>query len=424
LPIDLRRRERALLVTVAFHRTDHRDSWPAEDVAEELRQLVASTNVDIVQASVVTRDAPTPNLLIGTGKVEELRAAAAEAGADVAIFNQNLSPAQQRNLEEALDLKVIDRTQLILEIFAQRAHSQEGKVQVALAQYTYLLPRLTGKGIALSRLGGGIGTRGPGEQKLEVDRRRIRAQIARLKQDLAVIRQRRGRRRQERQGHAIPTVALVGYTNAGKTTLLNALTHTQADAKDQLFTTLDPMARRLTLPTHQVVILNDTVGFLHALPHHLIEAFQATLEEVHDAQLLLHVVDASHPLRDAHLAVVEEVVRQLHADGTPRLTVFNKLDRLPREEARQLQRQHPEAVCIAALTGEGLPQLLDRLVHQLAGSLVAITLTIPRTAQVWVHRIYEQGAVTRRQDTEAGIQLEAWVSQELRGMLAHAGFLT
>jgi len=424
LTIDLRRRERALLVTVAFHRANHRDAWPAEDVAEELRQLVASTHVDIIHAAIVTRDAPTPNLLIGRGKVEELRAAAAEAGADVAVFSRDLSPAQQRNLEEALDLKVIDRTQLILEIFAQRAHSQEGKVQVALAQYMYLLPRLTGKGIALSRLGGGIGTRGPGEQKLEVDRRRIRAQIARLKQDLAVIRQRRGRRRQERQSHAVPTVALVGYTNAGKTTLLNALTHTQADVKDQLFTTLDPMARRLTLPTHQVVIMSDTVGFLHALPHHLIEAFHATLEEVHDAQLLLHVVDASHPLRDAHLAVVEEVVRQLHADETPRLTVFNKLDRLPREEARQLQRQYPEGVLIAALTGEGLPQLLDRLVHQLTGSLVSVTLQIPRTAQAWVHRVYEQGAVTRRQDTEDGVQLEAWVSHELQGILAHAGFLT
>ena len=362
--IDVQARERALVVAVAFRRARYHDPWPLEDAVAELRELVRSTGVEIVGEQVIAREAPIPGLMIGRGRAEALHLAVEAERADVVVINHDLSSAQQRNLEALLGAKVIDRTQLILDLFAQRAHSQEGKVQVALAQHEYLLPRLAGKGILLSRLGGGIGTRGPGEQKLETDRRRIRARIAKLHQELAEIRQRRRRSRQERRVNVVPTVALVGYTNVGKTTVLNAVTKSQAAVHDQLFTTLDPISRRLLLPTHQPIILSDTVGFLHQLPHHLIEAFQATLEEVQEADLLLHVVDAGHPLRDRQVAAVEQVLSQLGVEAAPRLLVFNKVDRISTLERQQIQRQMPEAILLSALTGEGLPHLMDRVVQQ------------------------------------------------------------
>lgn len=421
--IELQTRERALLVTVLFRASAYQDPWPAAESAAELRELAASTGVESVREVTVTREAPTPGLALGRGKVEELRALVEETRADVLIINHDLSSAQQRNLEEMVGIKVIDRTQLILDLFAQRAHSQEGKVQVALAQHEYLLPRLTGKGVLLSRLGGGIGTRGPGEQKLEVDRRRIRARIAKLQRDLAVIRRRRGNIRRERQAHAIPTVVLVGYTNAGKSTLFNALTRAGAPAKDQLFTTLDPMARRFLLPTHQAVVLSDTVGFIHRLPHHLIEAFQATLEEVRDAHLLLHVIDTSHPFHDEQIAAVNEVLRTLGAEEKPRLLVLNKIDRVAPDELRRLQRQQPDVVPLSALTGAGLSHLTDRLVQSLGTLMVPITAVIPQGAQLWVHRIYEEGAVMHRRDVGRTVRLQAMVTPHLKGLLEQAGFL-
>jgi len=424
LAVNLRTRERAILVTVVFQQAPYHDAWPAEDVVAELRELVRSTGVEILGELLVVRDIPTPRLLMGSGKAEAIRALVEEREADVVIVSHDLSSAQQRNLEEIVGVKVIDRTQLILDIFAHRAHSQEGKVQVALAQHEYLLPRLAGKGILLSRLGGGIGTRGPGEQKLEVDRRRIRARIAKLTRDLTLIRRRRGSIRRERQRRAVPTVALVGYTNAGKSTLLNRLTDAQAAVQDQLFTTLDPVSRRLLLPTHQTIVLSDTVGFLHQLPHHLIEAFQATLEEVREAHLLLHVVDASHPWRNAQMLAVEQVLQELHAHGKAPLVVFNKMDRLGVEAQRQLRRQAPDAVLLSALTGEGVPHLVDRLVHLLTPLLVRVTARVPQGAQQWVHRIYQDGAVIQRRDASSGVYLEAWVPPELKGLLVKAGFLT
>ena len=423
MAIDLRLRERAVLVTVCFRRLPHRDPWPVEEIAAELRELVRSTGVQILKELLVVRDLPTPGLLIGRGRAEELQTVAAETGADVVIFNRDLSSAQQRDLEEITRVKVIDRTQLILDLFAQRAHSQEGKVQVELAQHEYLLPRLGGKGILLSRLGGGIGTRGPGEQKLEVDRRRIRMRIAKLQRDLGLVRQRRATVRRERQTHATPTVALVGYTNAGKTTLFNILTKAQAPVEDQLFTTLDPMARRLILPTHQTIVLSDTVGFLHQLPHRLIEAFQATLEEVREAQLLIHVVDAASPLRDRLIEAVLGVLEELEAVDKPRLLVFNKLDRLEDDTRRSLLRLNPEAVLISALTGEGLAELCNRIAHQLSSFLQPVSVEIPQTAQAWVHRVYEEGRVVHRRDVDGAIQLEAFVPPPLKGQLQKAGFL-
>ncbi|MBI4226831.1 MAG: GTPase HflX [Candidatus Omnitrophica bacterium] len=423
LTVDLRAREQAVLVTLAFRRAAYRDSWPVDEMAAELRELVRSSGVDVVAERLVTRDTPSPTLLMGRGTAEEVRGLVESARADVVVVSRDLSPAQQRNLEEVLGVKVIDRTQLILDIFAQRAHSQEGKVQVALAQHQYLLPRLVGQGILLSRLGGGIGTRGPGEQKLEVDRRRIRGQITKLQRELAQIRRRRGRIRQERQTRAVPAVALVGYTNAGKTTLFNALTHAAATVQQQLFTTLDPMARRLVLPTRQAVIVSDTVGFLHQLPHHLIEAFQATLEEVRESQLLLHVVDASHEHRDRLTASVDEVLGVLGAAAKPQLLVFNQCDRLGAAARMALQRECPEAVLISALTGEGIPGLLERIAHQLMTRLIAVTLAIPQAAQDWVHRIYEEGAVIARRDAGGAIHLEALVPPRLKAHLSAAHLL-
>ena len=423
LLIDLRAREQAMLVTVIFRKARYRDSWSNRDIADELRALVHSAGVEILQEMLAVREAPTPNLLIGRGKVDELRAATQDRHANVVIFNTDLSPTQQRNLEEAIGTKVIDRTQLILDIFAQRAHSEEGKVQVALAQHAYLLPRLSGRGIELSRLGGGIGTRGPGEQKLEVDRRRIRTHIGKLQHSLDVIRERRGHARQQRGVHAVPTAALIGYTNAGKSTLFNRLTHAQAPAHDQLFTTLDPRARRVVLPTRQPIVVSDTVGFLHQLPHHLIEAFQATLEEVREAHLLLHVIDASHPLYEAQITAVDDVLKEIHSLTAPRLLVFNKIDLLPAASRRALARARPEAVCLSALTGEGVPMLLDRLIQSLGQLWVMVSVTLPHTTPEWVHRLYQEGSVLAREDRESAIHLDALVPPALKADLARHGFL-
>jgi GTP-binding protein HflX len=270
--------------------------WSLEDEAQELEELARSAGCRIVGGVRAKRHQPVAGTFLGSGKLEEIAQASAEAKAQMVIVNYELSPAQQRNIEAALGVKTIDRTQLILDIFAQRAHSQEGKLQVELAQLRYLMPRLVGQGVMLSRLGGGIGTRGPGEQKLEIDRRRVRARIARLTDELEQLGRRRKATRSRRQEAEVPVVALVGYTNAGKTTLLNRMTGASGTERHQLFTTLDPLARRLSLPGGESMVMTDTVGFLHHLPHHLIEAFKATLEEARDAHLLLHVLDVSHAL--------------------------------------------------------------------------------------------------------------------------------
>ncbi|MBI3317911.1 MAG: GTPase HflX [Candidatus Omnitrophica bacterium] len=415
--------ENALAVLARFSSRKFRDPWPEEEALKELSELCRASGAKVLEEVVVRREEPVPATFLGTGKVEELKVRGQEIRADLAVFGEDLSPTQQRNLEEAIGLKIIDRTQLILDIFSRRARSREGKVQVELAQLEYLLPRLAGKGTLLSRLGGGIGTRGPGEQKLEMDRRRIRLRISRLKEELSDLRRRRALARGKRVEEEVPTAALIGYTNAGKTTLLNALTQAGASARDQLFTTLDPLSRRLLLPSHQPVLITDTVGFLHRLPHHLIEAFQATLEEATQAHLLLHLCDASSPLLEEQSDAVEEVLELLGSVGKKRLLVMNKIDRLDSFRLAALQRQFPEALFISALTGGGVPTLLDRLDSVFSHHMLFARVLLPPAAHRWVKPIYGQGHVISRRPAGEELELECRLPERLYGQLQKAGLI-
>ena len=316
--------EKALLVGVEVK--GRRNVWPVESSLRELSHLVYTANIEVLGDITQRVDKFSPTYCIGSGKLEELIALKDEVRADIVIFNNNLSPLQQRNLEQALSIKVIDRTSLILDIFAQRAHTKEGKLQVELAQYQYLLPRLRGRWAHLERLGGGIGTRGPGESQLETDRRLVQKRIRHLKSEVEEIRKHRSLYRRKRKQMNIPTLALIGYTNAGKSTLLNLLSRAGVLVEDKLFATLDPTTRRLMLPEGQIVLLTDTVGFIHDLPHHLVDAFRATLEELSDADLLLHVVDISHPEVMKQYMAVERVLTQLHLEAKPKIVVLNKID--------------------------------------------------------------------------------------------------
>ncbi len=414
--------ERVFLVTVQFDPrfSRGRSVWSLPDEAQELQELVRSAGGRVVGELSARRHQPVAGTFLGDGKLDEIAQAVQDAQAQVVVFNQELSPAQQRNIEALLRAKTIDRTQLILDIFAQRARSQEGQIQVELAQLRYLMPRLVGKGVMLSRLGGGIGTRGPGEQKLEVDRRRIRARLTRLGEELQKLSRRRAATRFRRKETEVPVAALVGYTNAGKTTLLNRLTGATAVVQDQLFTTLDPLARQIRLPSGETIILTDTVGFLHHLPHHLIEAFKATLEEARDADLLLHVLDASHPLLGEHAAAVEEVLRDLELAGKPTITVLNKRDQLEDPlRAEILERTYAPACAISAKTGEGLTTLLRVIAEQFSTLLVEPTrLRIPAERADVLASIYQSGKVLMRAESHGAIELTARLPAKFKASLS------
>ncbi|MBI3083556.1 MAG: GTPase HflX [Candidatus Omnitrophica bacterium] len=414
--------ERALLISVQLDPRFQPGSavWSLADEAQELKELVLSSGCRVVGEVSVKRHQPVAGTFLGAGKLEEIAQSVVDRQAQAVVFNRELSPAQQRNIEELVRVKTIDRTQLILDIFAQRAKSQEGKVQVEVAQLRYLMPRLVGKGIMLSRLGGGIGTRGPGEQKLEVDRRRIRRRITRLVEELQKLARRRGATRSRRKETGVPVAALVGYTNAGKTTLLNRLTGVSGAVKDQLFTTLDPLARRLRLPNGETIILTDTVGFLHQLPHHLIEAFKATLEEAQDAEILLHVLDASHPLLSEHAQAVEEVLGELGLSDKPRITVLNKRDLMEdAHQAEALERTYPPACAISAKTGEGLSRLLPCIAEELGELLIEPThLRVPAERPDVVASIYQSGKVLQRQEVNGAVELTARLPATLKVSLS------
>ena len=369
------------LVTGGARRID------AEHSLEELAGLAEAAGARVVLRVLQERPKPDPATFLGSGKVEVLAAAAAEADADVIIFDNELSPAQLRELGKRLDRKVVDRTQLILDIFARRARTREGKLQVELAQLKYLLPRLVGAGAELSRLGGGIGTRGPGETKLEADRRRIRVRMKTLQDDIEVVRRRRSQLRERRHKVDVPTVALVGYTNAGKTTLFNRLTRSDAEASDALFVTLDPLVRRVALPDRRELLISDTVGFIDRLPHTLVAAFRATLEETADADLVLHVIDASNPERERQMAAVTRVLEEVGAIEVPRLEVYNKIDVLSADERRRLQEGDPSALMISAATGAGCDELLDIVASKLALDQDRVTIELDLADPVQAERL-------------------------------------
>ncbi len=405
-------RERTVIAAV---RLPSQRRWEVDESLEELAGLVEAAGGVVVDRIVQERSAPTSALYFGRGKVEEIGHAAKAASANLLVSDDPLSPIQERNISQALGIKVIDRTALILDIFAQRARSSDGKLQVELAQLTYLLPRLVGQWTHLERLGGGIGTRGPGETQLESDRRVIRRRVMQIRRELKRVQVHRRLQREGRRRAGVPIAALVGYTNAGKTTLLNRLAGAQLTASDRLFVTLDPAARLVEPAGRQPFILTDTVGFIRKLPHELVAAFRATLEELADADVLLHVVDTSHPAIEEHMRAVRELLQELGAGERPMVLALNKIDRL--DEPAEPLVARLGGVAISAATGAGLDELLVAVERALpAGGRV--TLRIPHSDGAALALCYARGRVLARADDGEAVQLEVEVPRRLLGALA------
>jgi GTPase len=410
----VRKRERALLAALRLPRQRR---FEVEESLDELGRLAESAGAEVVGRVTQERQAPTPQLYFGKGKVDELKASSEREGANLMISDDPLSPVQERNLGGSLGLKVIDRTALILDIFAQRARTMEGKLQVELAQLSYLLPRLVGQWKHLERLGGGIGTRGPGETQLESDRRMIRHRIEKIRGELGRVRVHRRLLRDRRKAAGVPVVALVGYTNAGKTTLLNHLTGAEHTAADRFFVTLDPAARVVSRPSRAPFILTDTVGFIRKLPHQLVAAFKATLEELEEADVLLHVVDASHPGLDEQMEAVESLLGELELGDRPTIVALNKVDRLAADAALGALVDRFDGVAVSARTGEGMAALLDRIERALRPGVERVRLRIPYREGTALAQCYERGRVLSRSDEVDGIVLEVELPRRLLGPL-------
>ncbi len=399
--------ERVILVAVS---TDDNDD--TVNSVQELAELVSTAGAETVGTVIQNRENIHPGTYVGKGKIEEIREMAWERGATGIVCDDELSPAQLRNLEDALQMKVMDRTMIILDIFAARARTREGKIQVELAQLRYRAVRLVGLRNSLSRLGGGIGTRGPGEKKLEIDRRLIHDRISVLKEELEDVKRHREVQRKQREGSGTLTLAIVGYTNAGKSTLLNKLTQAGILAEDKLFATLDPTTRALTLPGGEKVLLTDTVGFIRKLPHHLIDAFKSTLEEAKYSDVILHVVDCANPQMDMQMHVVYETLRQLEVQGKEIVTVFNKIDRMDAD----VTCRDPKAdfrVKISAKTGEGLDELLETIENILRSRRIYLEKIFGYAEAGKIQKIRAKGQLLSEEYTEEGIHVKAYVPAEL-----------
>jgi GTP-binding protein HflX len=385
--------EIAVLVTVQLPGDSDEET---ADSLDELGALARTAGAEVSCSIIQKRNRYVPATALGKGKISEIEKSLRSAGAQLAIFDNELSVTQQEQLQSLLDSKVIDRTALILDIFSQHAHTSEGRTQVELAQLNYLLHRIRGKGLELSRLGGGIGTRGPGETKLEVDRRRIRRRMRSLEKDLTHMEAVRANQRKQRRRAGLPSVCLIGYTNSGKSSLLNRLTGASVLAEDQLFSTLDSTTRRLMLPDGQKVVLSDTVGFIRKLPHELIAAFRSTLEVVREADLLALVVDATaERAHDERMSAVNEVLSDLDALDLPVMTVVNKVDLLESAQIEYIKRAYPDALCVSALTGEGVDEIMEAMAKRLPG-LEQVTLRIPHAKGDILSALYSDGFVLSR----------------------------
>ncbi len=418
-------RERVLLVGISLRKRVHAQanvsSVTSRDSLAELEELACSAGASIEGVLLQVRDSLDPATLVGRGKLEEIRAEAHSRRVPLVIVDHDLTPVQLRNMEKGTGCRVIDRTQLILDIFATHARTREGQLQVELAQLNYFLPRLTGRGEELSRLGGGIGTRGPGEQKLETDRRRIRERVSKIQQTIETVRKQRATRRRARQAVPLGMIALVGYTNAGKSTLFNALTDAAVLTSPKMFATLDPTIRAVRLPSHRRVLLSDTVGFLRDLPPDLIAAFRATLEEVQESALILHVSDISNPRHAEQDAEVLKVLRDLGVEDRPRLHVLNKIDRLTETEWAALasSRSHPrQAMFTSAVTGQGLQELLDRIDREMpVDPLLRLRFSVPVSDGRSLSLLQSGGRVLYSEVRDGHLLLDAELPQSLARQL-------
>ncbi len=407
---EVQQTQKEKVILVALQQSNQK-IWEVEDSFRELEQLSITAGAKVVQKVIQQRERPNPKTFIGVGKTKEIADLSKDSGATTIIFNNDLTPSQQGNLEELINLKIIDRTALILDIFAQHAHSNEGKLQVELAQLNYRLPRLKGRGVELSRLGGGIGTRGPGETKLEVDRRRINRRIQHLKERLGELSSRRSLQRKRRKKSQVLLISIVGYTNAGKSTLFNTLTDAGVLVQDKLFATLDSTSRRLILPSKRAVVLSDTVGFIGDLPHQLIASFKSTLDEVQEANLVLHVTDSSYPRVERQMVVVEKTLEDIGVTEKEQINVFNKVDMISKMKIERLRAKFPDAVFISASKNLNIDSLLKKIDLIISQNTIRVVLELPYNNGKVFQKVYQLGNIVSEKHDSSGTTLVVDISK-------------